>query len=187
MDRVFFNGIEIKYKTVKKPIKNIYLEIKDDFVEIRCNKFVSTAHIEKFILKNAEHIIKKFQNSSYYFLFGKKYLKNGIDEKEIYRQKAPEIILPLVYKYSNLMNLHPSKISFRFNKSRWGSCSYQDSIVFNYYLVKLPIELIEYVVVHELSHIKHKHHQKSFWDEVAKVLPDVKLRRKKLRKFEKEM
>jgi len=83
------------------------------------------------------------------------------------------------------MNLFPSKVSFRFNKTRWGSCSYKNSIVFNYYLSKLPIELIEYVVVHELAHIEHKNHSKKFWDLVEKYLSDVKIRRKKLREFEK--
>ena len=170
----------IKYKIIRKPIKHLYLEVKDEYVEIRCNNLISNKFIEKFILKHKEAILKKL-DKNYYFL-GQKV------KKEInYQQETPKIVLPLVEKYSKLMNLYPSKISFRFNKTRWGSCSYKNSIVFNYYLAKLPVELIEYVVVHELAHIKHKHHQKSFWDEVAKVLPDVKIRRKNLRVFEKEI
>jgi predicted metal-dependent hydrolase len=84
------------------------------------------------------------------------------------------------------MNLHPSRVSFRFNKTRWGSCSYKNSIVFNYYLAKLPEDVIEYVVVHELAHIKHKNHQKNFWALVGEFLPDFKNRLKKLREIEKE-
>lgn len=185
MDKIFFNGIEIKYKIIKKPIKHIYLRIYDSHVEVSSNKFVSDDYIKKFILKHIDHIIEKQKSVNYYYLFGKKYIKNGIDEKEIYKNKLPEVILPMVYKYSNKMNLHPSKISFRFNKTRWGSCSYKNSVSFNYYLAKLPVELIEYVVVHELAHIKHKNHGKDFWALVEKYLPDVKERRKNLRKFEK--
>ena len=165
---------------IRKPIKHLYLEVKDDYVEIRCNKFTSDEFIRKFILKHKNTILKKLEKSHYFL--GKKV------EKEVdYKKETPKIVLPLVEKYSKFMNLYPSKVSFRFNKSRWGSCSYKNSIVFNYYLVKLPIELIEYVVVHELSHIKHKHHQKPFWNEVAKVIPDFQNRRKLLRKFEKEI
>jgi predicted metal-dependent hydrolase len=186
VDKILFNGVEIKYKIIKKPIKHIYLRIKENHVEISASRFVSKKFIEKFILKNAEHIIRKFENQKYYFYFGKKYLNNGIDVKELYKQKTPQIVLPLVYEYSQKMNLHPSKISFRFNKTRWGSCSYKDSIVFNYYLAKLPVDIIEYIVVHELSHIKYKNHQKEFWALVEKYIPDYKERIKRLRKLEKE-
>ena len=172
------SGELIKYKIVRKPIKHLYMEVKNGYVEIRCNKFVSKKFIEEFILKHKETILKKLQKK--YFYLGREV------EKEVdYKNVTPKIVLPLVEKYSEIMKLYPSKISFRFNKSRWGSCSYKNSIVFNYYLSKLPIELIEYVVVHELAHIKHKHHQKPFWNEVAKILPDVKIRRKSLRKYEK--
>ena len=186
MDKVFFNGIEIKYKIIKKPIKHLYMEVKDDFVEVRCNRLCSKVYVENFIIKNANHIIKKFENRKYYFLFGKKYFNNGIDVLELYKKKTPEIVLPIFFRYSKIMNLHPSKVSFRFNKTRWGSCSYKDSIVFNYYLSKLPIEIIEYIVVHELAHIKHKNHKKEFWLFVEKYIPDYKERIKKLRRLEKE-
>ena len=172
------NGELIKYKIIRKPIKHLYMEVKEGYVEVRCNRFVSKKFIENFILKHKEKIIKRL-NKSYYFL-GKK-VEKEIDFKNI----TPKIVLPIVKRYSKKMNLFPSKVSFRFNKTRWGSCSYKNSIVFNYYLSKLPIELIEYVVVHELAHIEHKNHSKKFWDLVEKYLSDVKIRRKKLREFEK--
>ena len=172
------SGELIKYKIVRKPIKHLYLEVKDGYAEIRCNNFVSRKFIEKFILKHKDTILKKLQKR--YFYLGRE-VKEDIDYKSV----TPKIVLPLVEKYSKIMKLYPSKVSFRFNKSRWGSCNTKNSIIFNYYLAKLPIELIEYVIVHELAHIKHKHHQKPFWDEVERVLPDFKIRRKNLRDFEK--
>ena len=170
----------IKYKIIRKPIKHLYLEVKEDFVEVRCNKFVDEEYIKKFILKHKNLILKKLDKKHYF-------LGEAVEKEIDYKKETPKIVLPLVEKYSKIMELKPSKISFRFNKSRWGSCSSKNSIIFNYYLAKLPVDLIEYVVIHELSHIKHKHHQKPFWDEVAKILPDVKEKRKKLRKFEKEI
>jgi len=173
------NGELIKYKVIRKPIKHLYMEVKEGYVEIRCNRFVSRKFIEGFILKHKETVLKKL-NKNHYFL-GKK-VKKEIDFKKI----TPKIVLPIVERYSKKMNLFPSKISFRFNKTRWGSCSYKNSIVFNYYLAKLPIEIIEYIVVHELSHIKHKNHQKEFWKLVEKYMPDYKERIKILRRYEKE-
>jgi len=187
LDKLFFNGVEINYRVVKKPIKNLYMEIKEDFVEIRCNRFVPRFHIEKFILKHAEHIIHKLSQKEFFYLFGVKYDKNGLDVREVFKEKLPPVVLHYVKIYSQKMNLHPSGISFRFNKTRWGSCSPKNSLSFNYYLAQLPKDLIEYVVVHELAHIKHKNHSKNFWDEVEKYLPDVKEKRKKLREFEKKL
>ena len=184
INQLTLSNIEVKYKIIIKPIKHLYLEIKDDFVEIRCNPFVSKSFIEKFILKHSDHIIKKLTNNSFY-LFGKKYDKNGINIKELYKEKLPPVVFKYLKIYSQKMNLFPNKVSFRFNKTRWGSCSGKNNLSFNYYLAKLPKYLIEYVVVHELSHIKHKNHSKNFWMEVEKYLLDVNIRRKNLREFEK--
>jgi len=185
-NKLFFNGVEIKYKIVKKPIKHVYLRVKDDIVEVSCNSFVSKTFIEKFILKHASHLIKKIENTNYYFYLGKKYYNDLIDLKEFYKLKTPEIVMPKLYKYSDFMGLHPSKVSFRFNKTRWGSCSVKDSIIFNYYLAKLPEDIIEYIVIHELAHIRHKNHQKPFWNLVSQYCPDYKEKIKRLRALEKE-
>jgi len=169
----------IRYKVVRKSIKHLYMEVKEGYVEVRCNRFVSKKFIENFILKHKEIILKKLNKNNYFL--GKK-VKKEIDFQKI----TPKIVLPIVDRYSKKMNLFPSKVSFRFNKTRWGSCSYKNSIVFNYYLAKLPIEIIEYIVVHELSHIKHKNHQKEFCKLVEEYMPDYKERIKVLRRYEKE-
>ena len=187
MNKLFFNGVEIRYKVVKKPIKNLYLEVKDGFVEVRCNYLVPKFHIEKFILKHANHIIEKLKKDEFFYLFGKKYEKGIKDIKAIYQEKLPPVALKYIKIYSEKMNLFPSKVTFRFNKTRWGSCSAKNAISLNYYLAKLPESLIEYVVVHELAHIKEKNHSAKFWGLVKKYLPDVKKRRKLLREYEKLM
>jgi len=175
------NGIEINYKIVRKPIKNLYMRIKDDFVQINCNNFFSKAYIEEFICKHSKKI-KNFNTPKKRLLFGK---ESDFANDALYAKELPKVILPIVEEFSKKMNLYPSRVGFRYNKSRWGSCSYKNSINFNYYLAKLPVDLIEYIVVHELAHIKHKNHSKNFWALVEEYLPDVKQRRKKLREFEK--
>jgi len=64
---------------------------------------------------------------------------------------------------ANQGNLHFEKISIRDNKSRWGSCSRNNNISLNIHLMRLPQHLCDYVILHELTHTIHKHHQRGFW------------------------
>ena len=70
-----------------------------------------------------------------------------------------------------------SKLSLSGATSRWGSCSSKNSINLNFKLLMCPEKIIDYVVVHELCHIKHKNHKKEFWNEVANIIPDFQERR----------
>lgn len=102
-----------------------------------------------------------------------------------YNKEAIEKITPLLKHWSKEMNLQPTHVGYRKAKTRWGSCSEKDSISFNYYLLKLPISLIEYVVVHELAHIEHKNHSADFWGLVEEYLFDYKVRMREIRVFER--
>jgi len=102
-----------------------------------------------------------------------------------YKQKAIEKITILAEKWSKEMGLIPSYIGYRKAKTRWGSCSGRNRISFNYYLMKLPLPLVEYVVVHELAHIKHKNHSSDFWGLVKSHLDDYKIREERIKEFER--
>ena len=67
-------------------------------------------------------------------------------------------------------------------KRKWGSCSSKDEIRYAYRLVYAPIEMIDYVIVHELAHIRYKNHSSQFWQEVKKYMPDCLSRRAWLQK-----
>jgi predicted metal-dependent hydrolase len=69
-------------------------------------------------------------------------------------------------------------------KSRWGSCSNTKIITLNCYLLMLPQEIIDYVILHELSHTKHMNHSAAFWNEVAKSTPSHKQLRAELKKLQ---
>ena len=97
---------------------------------------------------------------------------------KFYRESIEKVIPGLVEKYSKLMNLYPSSIKYRKNKRTWGSCNYKNGLNFNTQLCKFPIEIAQYVVVHELAHIKHKNHSKKFWNLVECYCPDYKEREK---------
>lgn len=68
--------------------------------------------------------------------------------------------------------------SIRIDKigKRWGSCNTKKEITYNYLIVTLPMDLIDYIVVHELCHIHHMNHDRSFWRKIGSVMPDYKKR-----------
>lgn len=78
-----------------------------------------------------------------------------------------------------------AKVAIRDQSTRWGSCSSQGNLNFNWRLYLAPIEILDYVIIHELSHTKQMNHSQKFWDIVESILPDYKERRKNLREIEK--
>lgn len=93
----------------------------------------------------------------------------------------------MVAKWATIMNEKPTNIKFRKAKRRWGSCSIKNELSFNTSLVQLPLECIEYIIVHELSHIKHKHHKQDFWLYVQKFMPNFKEYEKILKNYSPEI
>ncbi len=102
-----------------------------------------------------------------------------------YRLHASRILGPRIEHWSEVTGLHPSKVGYRKAKSRWGSCSSRNSVNLNTRLLLCPPEIRDYVIVHELCHIRHKNHSKDFWNLVGRYLPDWKERRKRLREYER--
>ena len=109
----------------------------------------------------------------YYHRYDELLFQKHIDN--FYKEAAKRIVPPLVEKWSNKMSLTPINIRFRKTKRQWGSCSGKNVLSFNTMMMKLPQDVIQYIIVHELAHISHKHHQKSFWELVEQHLPDYKL------------
>jgi hypothetical protein len=90
------------------------------------------------------------------------------------RDKAKLKITPRIEKWSQITGLVPTRYRFRKLDKRWGSCTPANEIIINYDAIKLPFTAIDYIIVHELAHIKHRHHSKDFDREVAKFIPDWK-------------
>lgn len=80
-------------------------------------------------------------------------------------------------------NFHYNKVTFRRQKTIWGSCSAKNNISLNIKIVKLPKHLQDYVILHELVHTKFKNHQKEYWNEFSKVLSDPRKYDKELNKY----
>ncbi|MCX7965274.1 MAG: M48 family metallopeptidase [Syntrophorhabdaceae bacterium] len=101
---------------------------------------------------------------------------------EWYRKRAFEIINEKINHYTKIMDVFPSRIRITNALKRLGSCSHKNSICFSWRIVMAPPYIIDYVVVHELCHIKEKNHSKRFWGLVEKIIPDYALRRAWIKK-----
>lgn len=91
-----------------------------------------------------------------------------------------------VRHWSQVMGLHPSGISFRKQKTRWGSCSSDGHISLNWKLIFAPEAVIDYVVIHELAHLRHQNHSQQFWNLVLQFDPAAHSHRKWLRAHQHE-
>jgi predicted metal-dependent hydrolase len=105
------------------------------------------------------------------------------ESEEIDKDEAKRILIGRLNELANKNSFSYNRMTIRNQKTRWGSCSQKNSISLNAKLVKLPQELIDYVILHELVHTKIKNHSKKFWDELNNYIPNAKGLDKELRKY----
>ncbi len=94
-----------------------------------------------------------------------------------YRQQALDVISQRLVLFAGQTGLGYQQVRVKNLRTRWGSCSIRGNLNFNLRLVLAPLEIVDYVVVHELVHLKHKNHSRQYWESVAAILPDFKKRR----------
>lgn len=99
----------------------------------------------------------------------KKSSVKAIYEKWLF-STSPSIFRPQIDKYSALLNVKPNKILVKCLKSRWGSTTFKGTINLNVNLIKAPVDVIEYVVLHEMGHLIEKNHSKRFWKLIQKYM-----------------
>lgn len=103
---------------------------------------------------------------------------------QIYKLLAKNVMTKKIDEFSNIMSLIPIAVKINSAKTRWGSCSGKNSINFSWRLILASDDVIDYVVIHELAHIKEHNHSERFWKIVSDVMPDYKQREEKLKKLQ---
>ena len=137
--------------------------------------------LEKYTKKRTKLIFDEEEFILYYSEYNEEAFQKHINN--FYKEEARQFLPSFVERWSDIMGLKPNKISFRKTKRQWGSCSAKNDLSFNTMTMKLPHDVIQYIIVHELAHIKHKHHQKSFWKEIEKYMPEYKQHITELKKY----
>lgn len=164
---------------ILKSIKRTDIKNKFDFVTGGLVPFIGDKHPIQ-IVPNPTIKKVKLTRTNNTFIFEHNPNINEYQEflnalKLYYKNSAKKIISPMFEKYISLTSLIPNKISYRYAKGRWGSCSHIDNISINYMLLQFPKRAIEYVVLHELCHIQEKNHSKRFYTLLSSYMSDFKI------------
>jgi len=100
-----------------------------------------------------------------------------------YRQQARLIIIERVKFFADKYKLQYDQVRITSARTRWGSCSSKGTLSFSWRLIMTPLDIVDYVIIHELAHTIHHNHSRRFWKTVEKFLPDYKERRKHLKQY----
>jgi len=99
-----------------------------------------------------------------------------------YKKHAMLRVREAVRAYAQRLHLDPPTVTIKYQLKRWGSCTKDSVLNINVLIVMAPMALVEYVVAHELCHLRHKDHSSDFWDLLRLVMPDYEIRKERLRK-----
>jgi len=105
----------------------------------------------------------------------------------LYRELADTVIRARVEFFQNRCNARPARVHINSASGRWGSCSALRTLSFSWKSIQLPRELVDYIVVHELTHLHEMNHSQAFWRRVAAVMPDYAERRARIRAFSRTL
>ena len=106
--------------------------------------------------------------------------------KKFYAKSSKKITKERSDYYQAFLKMKPKSVEIVKVGGRWGSCTSEKHITYNFMIASLPIELIDYIVVHELCHLYHMNHDRSFWRKVGSILPDYKKRQEALHQIKGE-
>lgn len=168
---------EFEYKLLRCDRKTITIQIMPDgSVIIRCPKRMRLEEVISFVERKSAWIEKHRASCN-------AIEPNKLTEQQIknLREKARELVTKRIQHYAPIIGVSYGQITIRMQRTRWGSCSNNGNLKFNCLLALVPSEVLDYVVVHELCHLKELNHSKRFWSEVSNVLPDYKVQKKWLK------
>ena len=208
--QILINNNLIDVEIIAKKNKNIYMRfVNSNKILVTCNRFISEKQIMKILEKNIKSLEKmqirkaKEENDDQFFIYlGKKYKKEWdktsknpqfIDERikikdekalALFQKKECERIFKMELErilpyFSNIPNF---TLKIRFMKTRWGvNNNGSHTITLNSELIKKDLDLIDYVIIHELCHFYEPNHSSNFWRHVEEYYPKYKEARKRLR------
>ncbi|MBI5728623.1 MAG: M48 family metallopeptidase [Candidatus Magasanikbacteria bacterium] len=131
------------------------------------------------MLQKKDWILKKV---AYFKRVGERvHLPRGKKSYHEHKHRARQFVHQKISELNAHYNFSFNRVAIKNHSTRWGSCSKQKNLNFNYRILFLSNELADYVIVHELCHLREMNHSKKFWALVAHVVPDFKERWKQLR------
>lgn len=169
------DGEQLRFRIERSLRKTCQLSIEaDGTVLVKMPLLSSKEDAEEMIRKHRRWIMKRLRQNAAGKRQEQPETKLSEEEKKKLKKKAAEVISRRVGSYAERMGVDYGKISFRFQKTRWGSCTKTGNLNFNCLLLLAPEEVLDSVVVHELCHRKYMNHSRDFYNEILKVFPDYR-------------
>lgn len=137
--------------------------------------------INRFLEEKSEWIFGKLSGIDFRLVREKK--KEEAEKYEANKKNAKDLIRDKLEFFNQHYNFSYNRISVKNQKTCWGSASRKGNLNFNYKIIDLPEDLRNYIVVHELCHLKELNHGRRFWELVEETVPDYAILRRRLRKF----
>ena len=158
---------KITYRLIRSARKTISLQItQDGELLVRAPERIGRGEIDRFVESKRgwieKHLFKQEQDIP----------KMTEEEFQTLVRRALEVIPKVVARFALVVGVTYGRITIRNQRTRWGSCSTKGNLNFNCLLLRVPQDVLEYVVVHELCHRKEMNHSPKFWAEVERVLPN---------------
>ena len=176
--KIRYGNSVIVYSIVKsRRRKTSEIRVGEEGVEIRTPKNKTNTQIKKIVSDKKRWIFKKQLE----FKDNGKQRRNQIDRPRLF-EKAKKFLPRRMKRISAKLGIKPKKIIVKSLKNRWGSTTKEGIINLNYHLIKAPKEIIDYIMIHELCHLKVKEHNRKFWRMVEKYDTDFYAHKKWLDK-----
>ena len=168
-----------EYELIRSGRKSLTIQVKTDgSVVVRAPLRLAKYRIERFVTEHEDWIrtqqkkVEKYREQVH--VITEEERRDGI-------LRARKIFPERTAYFAKRMGVTYNRITIREQKTRWGSCSSVGNFNYNWKLVLMPPGVLDYVVVHELSHIGNMNHSRRFWQRVASVLPDYQMRQRWLK------
>lgn len=184
MPKIILGGKEVEYelKESKRASKMRLCVFFGGILQVVIPHGFPIKKMEKFIYEKSDWIFEKIKIMEKK-KFNPIFHKHSKFEYKKKKREALKIVEKKVEEFSKIYGFSYGKISVRNSKSRWGSCSAKKNLNFNYKVMFLPEELLDYIIIHELCHLKEMNHSVKFWDLVSKIAPNYREIRNKMKKI----
>ncbi|MCD7745335.1 MAG: M48 family metallopeptidase [Lachnospiraceae bacterium] len=174
-----------EYTLIRSQRKTMAIQVKNDGqLVVRAPMRMSQREIQQFVQSHSDWIAHTQEKLA---AARKNMHTITQEEREKGIQDAVRIIPERVAYYATRMGVTYGRITIREQKTRWGSCSAAGNLNFNWKLMLVPPELLDYVVVHELAHRREMNHSARFWAIVEQEMPDYRERRAQLKNINLEI
>jgi len=151
-------------------------------VAITIPRFAGEKNVERFMKEKADWILTKIEYMKTREK-GSLLKKHSKEEYRKFKKSAEELIRNRVEEINKMYSFEYDRITIKNQSTRWGSCSNKNNLNFNYKIALLPRKYTDYIIAHELCHLKEMNHSKNFWNLVAQAVPDYREIRKEIKKL----